>query len=517
MNIKDAILRMPRRADKWEDDLLVKTFVNIGPLIPTLQSANNQVLFGRRGTGKTHVLKYLKSIIEKEEDCCIFIDIRQIGSTGSIYSDKNIPSEQRAIRLFTDILQEVRNQIVDYITQNDNNKEEYLSTITPYLDGMLQLLNIRKISGGVKVERQIQKKSEKQNGRALTIATEPSYTMSSTANDSFMIFEGTINDGSPVDYLDFSSVYQTLQNILQGIAPHRIWILIDEFAELTSELQIALSDMFRRILCPLRNCIFKIAAIEHRSVFKNQTDSKNYYGLELGADVYSCNLDDFMVFSNNHAHALSFFRDLIFQHVNSMLESCDRYSDSNSLINDIFTTEATFEELVQAAEGVPRDAFNILAKAVTENYYDKVSINSIRKAAKNWYNEDKQNPIVSYKGAIPLLSWIIEIVINKRHARAFLLRNDRDYELINFLYDSRILHIIKQNISSRDNPGMKFNAYSIDYGCYIDLINTKNFPLGLFETENENGEIKYDEVPKEDYRSIRRAILDMDEFYKRNT
>lgn len=514
MNVRDAILRMPRRADKWEEDLLVKTFVNIGPLIPLLKGTNNQILFGRRGTGKTHILKYLKSIIENEEqECCIFIDIRQIGSTGSIYSDAKIPSEQRAIRLFTDILQEIRNQIIDYITKNEENKEKYLSTVTPYLDGMLQLLDIKKISGTIKVERQIQRKSEETSSWALAIAESPSYTQSSMSGKSAMLCEGTTNDGNSVDYLNFSSVYQTLQLVLNEIAPHKIWILIDEFAELDSALQIALSDMFRRVLCPLKNCVFKIAAIEHRSVFRSQNNSNNYYGLELGSDVYSCNLDDFMVFSNNHAHALAFFRDLIFQHVNFMLESSDRYSDSNLLIKDIFTQETTFEELVQAAEGVPRDAFNILAKAITENYYTKLSIENIRKAAKNWYNEDKQNPILSHLDAMPLLNWIIDSVINKRHARAFLLRNDRNYDLINFLYDARILHIIKQNISSRDNPGMKFNAYSIDYGCYVDLINTKNRPLGLFVEEFEDGKIEYCQVPKEDYRSIRRAILDMDEFY----
>lgn len=515
MNAKDAILKMPRRADKWEEELLVKTFVNIGPLIPMLQGNNNHVLFGRRGTGKTHVLKYLKSIIEKEEkDCCIFIDIRQIGSTGSIYSDKKTPLEQRATRLFTDLLQEVRNQIIEYITKNDENKENYLSSVTPLLDGMLQLLNVRKVSGSVRIEQQVQKKTEDSVKWDLTLAESPSFSHSSTSGSSDLSYEGTTNDGQYVEYMDFSSVYQTLQSILKEIAPHKIWILVDEFAELDTELQILLADMFRRVLCPLHNCIFKIAAIEHRSAFKSQSSLKDYKGLELGSDVSSCNLDDFMVFSNNHAQSLFFFRELLFQHVNSMLENDDKYSDSNSLIQDIFTQETAFEELVQAAEGVPRDAFNILAKAITEDYYNKVSVNNIRKAAKNWYNEDKQNPIMSYHGAMPLLNWIIDKVINERHARAFLLRNDKEYELINFLYDSRILHIIKQNISSRDKPGMKFNAYSIDYGCYVDLINTTKRPLGLFEEELENGNVEFCQVPKEDYRSIRRAVLDMDEFLK---
>ena len=518
MNAKDAILRMPRRADKWEEDMLVKTFVNIGPLIPILRGTDNHVLYGRRGTGKTHVLKYLKSLVEAEEkDCCIFIDIRQIGSTGSIYSDREIPIEQRATRLFTDILQEFRNQIVDFITKNDENKDKYLSSTTPLLDGLLQLLKQKEIIGNVKIEHQIQKKSDDSDKWALTIAESPSFSMSSTSDNSAMTYEGTTNDGRFVDYLDFSAVYQTLQSILDTINPHKIWVLVDEFSEINEDLQIALSDMFRRILCPLKNCVFKIAAIEHRSFFKKQVNPHNYYGLELGADVFSYNLDDFMVFSNNHTLSLTFFRDLIFQHINSMLTDENKYSDSNALIRDIFTQESTFEELVLAAEGVPRDAFNILAKAIAEEYYNKISINNIRKAAKNWYNEDKQNPIISYPGAMPLLSWIIDNVINERHARAFLLRNDKEYELINYLYDSRILHIIKQNISSRDNPGMRFNAYSIDYGCYVDLINTARFPLGLFQEEMEDGSFEYTNVPKEDYRSIRRAILKMEDFLAMQT
>ena len=165
-----------------------------------------------------------------------------------------------------------------------------------------------------------------------------------------------------------------------------------------------------------------------------------------------------------------------------------------------------------AAEGVPRDAFNILAKAITEDYYNKISVNNIRKAAKKWYNEDKLNSVISYPNAQNLLTWILDNVINQRRARAFLLRNDTEYELIDYLYDSRILHVIKQDISSRDVPGMKYNVYSIDYGCYVELINTTRSPLGLFEEEIEEGKCEYCQVPRDDYRSIRRAILNMDEF-----
>jgi hypothetical protein len=94
-------------------------------------------------------------------------------------------------------------------------------------------------------------------------------------------------------------------------------------------------------------------------------------------------------------------------------------------------------------------------------------------------------------------------VIGNRRARAFLFpSNVRDVG-IEKLFDWRLLHILKKNVSSHDQPGARFDVYKIDYGCYVDLINTAKAPEGLFEAENEG----FIEVPRDDYRSIRRAIL----------
>lgn len=104
-------------------------------------------------------------------------------------------------------------------------------------------------------------------------------------------------------------------------------------------------------------------------------------------------------------------------------------------------------------------------------------------------------------------------MINTRQARAFMIKSNENDNLINYLYDARILHIIKQNVSSKDTPGVRYNVYSIDYGCYVDLINTARAPKGLFEDEIEDDPTEFINVPRDDYRSIRRAILDLSKFY----
>ena len=156
-------------------------------------------------------------------------------------------------------------------------------------------------------------------------------------------------------------------------------------------------------------------------------------GLEIGADIYSCNLDDYMVFNNNDVQTLFFFKELLYRHINSLLPDGVKYNDSTKLISDLFTQEAAFEELARAAEGVPRDAFNILSVAVTNDFYNKVSVPNIRQAAKKWYNQDKEAAVKSYKEARNLLNWIIDTVIGERHARAFLLQSDENHELIFYM------------------------------------------------------------------------------------
>lgn len=69
--------------------------------------------------------------------------------------------------------------------------------------------------------------------------------------------------------------------------------------------------------------------------------------------------------------------------------------------------------------------------------------------------------------------------------------------------------MVKSNISAKDKPGERYNVYAIDYGAYVHLINTANAVA-----ENSTDFI---DVPMIDYRSVRRAILDIEKFYDDST
>ena len=144
---------------------------------------------------------------------------------------------------------------------------------------------------------------------------------------------------------------------------------------------------------------------------------------------------------------------------------------------------------------------------------DAISVPIVRAAARQWYLRDKERAATANPDAQALLYWIIDEVIANRQAKAFLLRQgiEERHALIQSLYDDRVIHIVKKGVATNDQPGARYNVYSLDYGCYVELISTTRAPLGLFEADEEDGEI-YVQVPRNDYRSIRRAILDLSAF-----
>ena len=78
-----------------------------------------------------------------------------------------------------------------------------------------------------------------------------------------------------------------------------------------------------------------------------------------------------------------------------------------------------------------------------------------------------------------------------------------------------MLHIIKRGYSSKHEPGIRYDVLQIDYGCYVDLLRTSTAPQGMFGIEGLDEDDSLGalyasvEVPEDDYRAIRRSILDL--------
>ncbi|QNQ39417.1 hypothetical protein [Brucella intermedia] len=512
-SVQRAFLSFDKRAENVSNEILEATFVDTGPLFDLVSTKNSQVVYGRRGTGKTHVLKYLQRRITKDNEYPVYIDLRSVGSNGSIYNDGTRSLSERASTLIIDVLNHLQSVLysiaVDCLETAPDARQ-----ISLRLDDFGDAISGVRITGETHATTQNEKTTEASASGGLSF-NPSSLTANFNASNAESIKHSSsvARSGKEILHLNFGKIGAALAGLVEVLGISRLWLLVDEWSEIPLVLQPYLADLLRRTVLPIGRITLKIAAIDHRSNFSISHTRGEYIGLELGADISAdLNLDDFLVFDNKEGKASDFFKRLIFQHYLNSEHYSQEIRNADKLIQIAFTQQPVFDEFVRAVEGVPRDALNLAAKVATKAFGSSIAMTHVRAGSRDWYQQDKHAVIREDQALDLLLTRIIEEVIGIRKARAFLLQSNKRVDEIERLFDSRILHILKKNVSSRDEPGVRYDVYKVDYGCYVDLINTVKNPDKLFGADDEYGNAFNVDVPTDDYRSIRRAILRPEEF-----
>lgn len=516
-----ALTKIPSRAEKRDTAALRETFVDSG-VADLLDTVDHQILYGRRGTGKTHAVSYLVAEANSRGHVALNIDLRTVGSPDGLLDPETAPLAQRATRLLVDVLGQVRDGLFQAVFDNEDlyADDHFVSK----LDYLLAAITNVEVSGDVELSREAETTEANNSGLSARASLKATPTIEAKINTGRSV-EGRdlrreTRRGSERLSLNFSDVARALRELAKTLSSRRIWLIFDEWSSVPRDIQPYLGEFLNRCVLPLQPFTVKIAAIEQQSNFRTSTSSGELIGLELGADVGAAlNLDDFLVFEQNEEHAREFFANLLFKHLTAGADEGMRVDGLNRPTDVIrlgFTDTRAFDELVRAAEGVPRDAIYITFQAATQARDGKISVPVVRAAARNWYQADKARALNADPRPQRLLNWLVSNVIRGKRARGFLVNEqDTNDTLLLKLFDARVLHIIRRGYSAQDQPGERFEVWLIDYGAYVDLIQTNNEPEGLLPIDlgdDEQGYIGLD-VPVQDLRAIRRAVLDLTEFY----
>lgn len=518
--INEALIGIRKRAERSEPALLVATFVDVGTLFTQLSTTDNQIIYGRRGTGKTHAFTYLAETRRAGGDVVVYVDMRTIGSTGGLYADSRVPIPERGTRLLVDTMAAVIDGLANWMLVEPSPFEsnEEFQRASAALDRIGAAVTEVRVVGEVEAERRSSREEREARGSRVTASLGSGLQLEASQVDEGSRTEiqerRTVQRGEVQQRVHFGELSRALNQLAGALGGRRIWILLDEWAEVPRDLQPFLADMLRRALFPIKQITVKIGAIEHHSELKLSTDD-GYIGIDYGTDAAAdVNLDDFMVFGSDKARATEFFRTLFFKHIKAVMTAEGGAADAPATPFDMvrrgFTQQNAFAELVRAAEGVPRDAIHIAANAAASAGSSVIGIPDIRQAALTWYQRDKETAVRANGEAYALLLWLIDRVMSGRRVRGFMLEQSIDAEdgaLVEKLYDARVLHLVRRGYSGRDEPGVRFNVYVLDYGCYVDLMNTQREPTGFLE-EGDSGI----EVPPDDLRGLRHSILDLAAF-----
>jgi hypothetical protein len=195
------------------------------------------------------------------------------------------------------------------------------------------------------------------------------------------------------------------------------------------------------------------------------------------------------------------------------LVSTYNVSNGTALASRLFTQRPVFQELARACEGVVRDLINIFTKAYFHSQRrgrDSIDRKAVIEAARQWFEQDKAQHLSDDSQRV--LRLIVDDVIGKKNARSFLIPKELErHPVIQKLHDARVLHLMQRGYADKDNPGVRYNIYTLDYGTYVDLIGTSRQPVIELLEALEDGEKSIDGliyvVPFDDKRSIRRIVL----------
>ena len=87
----------------------------------------------------------------------------------------------------------------------------------------------------------------------------------------------------------------------------------------------------------------------------------------------------------------------------------------------------------------------------------------MRDAAREWYEKDKSLNVDDEQAAV--LRRNVESVIGERKARSFMVEKDLEkHEVIRSLFDFRLIHLVQRGYADKDNPGVRYNIFTLDYG-----------------------------------------------------
>lgn len=462
--IQHAVGQISYRAEQQADALgraAKESYVDLG-LLYRIQNFRDQIVFGRRGTGKTHLLLQLEDFAVREKALVCYIDCRSLGS--GIF-EAALPVEKQGEIFFRSLLSKAHAFILGELTRLEIPTKEAKDKAFDHLNRMV----------------------------------------TSIGNNSF------------------TEYCAALEDCLEALNESRLFLVIDEWIAIPQEIQPYVASLIRKIFTPSKKIAIKIGSVVFQSQFGKPLAGGGTLGFEIGADIFpDVDLDELLVYDKEKEIVGNHFARILYRHLSINLALTE--SDPKGwVIKTFFSNNSAFEELVRACEGVPRDFLIIFSQA----YFlclpssERMGIPMIRRAAHSYFLRDKFKNIQ----ADPVLDKFLMAVVNKaigeKRARAFMVESNlSDHPLIRRLFDHRLIHLLRRGYSDGKSPGTRFDMFTIDYGTYVDLINTQKEPQIEFNFV-ENSKMEPDDaVPFNDMRKIRYIKLDdafFAEFSRRGT
>ncbi|MGV9003428.1 hypothetical protein [Flavobacterium sp.] len=421
-------------------------YIDVSGQLDRLKSEQHQVIFGRRGSGKSCMLVHFKNLKStKDESITSYVDIDEYKRLG--YPDiiirlllsilENMPSAKQKWRIGF-----LKSKVQKYIIE---------------LRNLLDQAESRKV--------------KQEEGKSTDFA----------ATGKGAVGQGSISrkhtfgkmsefEESKLDNLErhLSDYKKAISEELKKSKFKKAFIIIDDFYLVKKDRQPDVIDYLHRLVRGT-NFYLKIGTVKHRTTLvKNDGQT---IGVVPGQDIEIISLDRTLEDLSSPTEYLS-----------RILNSMGTKVGIENVVQDLFNSQS-FEKLVISSGGVPRDLLNIFVGAVDiaigNGRPTHITPTHVWKSASSLsYREKLINLRTDISSDAETVERVFRDLLNycikEKKRTCFLIAQEEaqqhpdSHELILQLMDGKLIHVVEPDTSAASGRKGRFEAYTLDFSLFME-------------------------------------------------
>ena len=458
----------------------------------TLLQRNNQVVFGRRGTGKTTLFKafthYVNNVYEDEElnYACWYTRLDECIPTGI---EINVNNHDNIVFF---CIKKFLKKFVAFL-YSECEKIEYRSSFDHRIlgeiqDHIVELADI--IDNGSKSTESITESENRSNNQETNATSEINLAASKFEKKSIKDWL-TINIGKNktkkkeivstqekkyVYRIDIDDIRERIEILLSKMGYDVLYICIDEFTQIDRDIpftiQPAVAQLIKQLLFNSETIVVKVASVWNEARMQNRQVNGNREGLELGHDIFkSEDLDLDIMFKYDNEKAYDFFKEYLVNtvtlHSDETINEKERDSLGDYIIELLFT-QGSFKHLICGSQGIPRVFGMLLLKCLSRLSRDKtkISVEIVFDSIISHYNSDVRQSIPTSSP----ICMAVEDYVSQEKQRFFIVSSEDYDKAVNF-FDGLVANGALHQCPSEQLPRKirnKFKLFLVHYGNYLE-------------------------------------------------
>ena len=475
--------------------------------IEELKTNDHQVIWGRRGTGKTTLLKAFTHDIN-------FVD--QEPSTIAIYivMAHTIPTEDEinsisgdgsslAVYVFSKLISEICNELEKnyYIRQGameSDCEDKFLNAFF----GLRDYLTVYQTSlKGGEISVDSLKSDEVKQALGYEIGAEIKPHIQAFSGLS-KIFKKKGSQRSQKEVFEVKGILQFkletrviseyILQMLDALKISLVYICLDEYSEVDKVSEISIqskvAQLIKQVFFKKPMYSVKIATIWNQSKL-HQRGGNRVEGIEYQQDIFAGPDLDIM-FMENNAEIINYFKELLINTylidgVDENTSDKERNALSNYIVTDIFG-DSGLRHIICGSQGVSR-AFAVLAKKYLhifiKNGAGRVKLGDVYDIIKHHYLEDVRSKIPYFT-----LYKAVDTYVTDNLCRYFLVKRE-DYQrcnaLIKYLSSRGVFMQIPGQLTDKKIRD-EYKLFVIHYGSYLDALESYSYRKGRKKLDEDS-------------------------------